>query len=404
MPKRSPLWHHKGIIRMFLRHLGRTALTCLALAAAAHAQAPRAEARVQAMSHRTLPEGDHKGHDAVSQTAFLSNEAIRYGLVYTSCWDASHGPGGATGSAYLGMPSPTSANWYQGGFLRLKINGQDLGEAKLADLWIAEQGRRATLKFHFDHPQAAVLISTTLYAGDNRLFVNVGLSPKTEIKTLDLSLLSYPSYFTYWNKRDGDRKGMTSTATYPQADGKRIALDPAGQPWIAFTDTIFDPAKGEGDGGCAVAFVPEQVLSAEAVVGSYACTVDLKVKPDTRNLRLCFWDFNKQANQPALTALLGALPQTLEQLRAMDFLPLAISEYDVAAKAELARTQLGALPGREALTRKLADQSAELTRLRQELTDNKSINPAATEKALADKLAAFEQLLWDVKFFVLING
>ena len=389
---------------MPVRHCLPAVLMCLVLATLVQAQAPRAGARVQPMTHRPVVEGDHKGHDAASQTASLSNDQITYGLLYNSCWDASHAPGGAVGEAYLGMSQPTSANWYQGGFLHLKINGQDLGLAKLSDLWIAEQGPRATLKFYYDHPQAAVLISATLYAADNRLFVNLGLTPRTEIKTLDLGLLSYPSYFTYWNKRNGDRKGMTATATYPQADGKKVALDPRSQPWIAFYDTIFDPAKGEGDGGCAVAFLPEQVLSAETVVGSYACTVDLKVKPDTRNIRLCFWDFNKQGNQEALTALTAALPQTLERMRAMSFLPLAISEYDVAAKADLARTQLAGLPGRQPLEQRLATQSAELLRLRQDLLDNKVPDPAAVEKTLTEKMAAFEQLLWDVRFFVLING
>ncbi|MBU0608432.1 MAG: hypothetical protein KKI08_11140 [Armatimonadetes bacterium] len=356
------------------------------------------------MSHRAGTAEGHKGHDAVAQETRLSTTGITYGLVYNSCWDDSHAPGGADGSAYLGMCQPTSANWYQGGFLRLKINGDDLGIVRLADMWVAEQGRRAAVKMHFDHPHANVLISSLLYANDDRLFVVISLSPKAEITSLDLSLLSYPSYFTYWNKRDGDRKGLTAIQTYPQADGKKQLLNPAAQWWTAFYDTIFDPAKGEGDGGCAVAFVPEQVSAAEIVVGSYACTMDLKVKPDTRQIRLCFWDFNKHPNQEALTKLSATLPETLERLRSLSPLPLAITEWDVAAQAVSAHAQLANIAGRQALEQKLTDQTAEMTRLRQELLDNKSPDPAAAEKDLAEKLAAFEQLLWDVKFFVLING
>ncbi len=378
-------------------------LAALLLPWPALAQTADATARVLPMSHRAGTAKGHEGHDAVSQEARLTTTGITYGLVYNSCWDDNHAPGGADGSAYLGMCQPTSANWYTSGFLRLKINGDDLGIARLADMWIAEQGRRAAVKMHFDHPRANVLISSLLHANDDRLFVVISLSPRAEITSLDLSLLSYPSYFTYWNKRDGDRKGLTAIQTYPQANGKQ-QLNPAAQWWTAFYDTIFDPAKGEGDGGCAVAFVPEQVSAAEVVVGSYACTMDLKIKPDTRQIRLCFWDFNKHPNREALTKLSATLPETLERLRSLSPLPLAITESDVAAQAATARAQLANIAGRQALEQKLTDQTAELTRLRQELLDNKSPDPAAAEKDLAEKLAAFEQLLWDVKFFVLING
>jgi len=368
------------------------------------AQGEHATARVLPVSHRPATAEGHKGHDAVSQEARLSNEAITYGFLYNSCWDASHGPAGADGSAYLGMSQPTSANWYQGGFLRLKINGEDLGLARLSDWWVAEEGRRAAVKMVFDHPRAGVLVSALLYPADDRLFVVIGLTPKADITSLDLALLSYPSYFTYWNKRDGDRKGLTAIQTYPQADGKRQQLNPAAQWWTAFYDTIFDPARGEGDGGCAVAFVPDQVSAAEIVVGSYACTMDLKLKPDVRQIRLCFWDFHKRPNEEALTKLSATLPETLEQLRALNPLPLALTESDVAAWAATARAQIADLPGRQALDQKLAEQTAELLRLRQELQDNQSPDPAAAEKALAEKMTAFEQLMWDVKFFVLIHG
>jgi hypothetical protein len=368
------------------------------------AQDARATARVMPLSRRAATAEGHQGHETVSQEARLASGAINYGLLYNSCWHASHTPGGADGSAYLGMPQPTSANWYQGGFLRLKINGDDLGQVPLRDWWVAEEGRRAAVKMYFDHPRASVLITSLLYAGDDRLFVIITLSPKTDITALDLSLLSYPSYFTYWNKRNGDRKGLTAIQTYLQADGKKQQLNPAAQWWTAFTDTIFDPAKGEGDGGCAVAFVPEQISAAEIVVGSYACTMDLKVKPETRQIRLCFWDFNKRPNAEALAKLSAALPQTEEQLRTLSPLPLAITDADPQAQATAARTQLAPIAGSQALAQKLTDHTQELLRLRQELLDNKSPDPAAAEKALAEKLAAFEQLLWDVKFFVLIHG
>lgn len=360
--------------------------------------------RLSPMAHRSNEAKDHQGHESVSQSAALTNDAITYGLSYTSCWHASHAPGGAAGDTYLGMSQPTSANWYNGGFLRLKINGDDLGVARLKELWCAETGPRGTVKLHFDHPQAGVLISTLLFEQDDRLFVTIGLSPKTEVRSLSVSLLSYPSYFTYWNKREGDRKGMTATQTYPQADGKPVTLDPRAEWWVAFYDTIFDPAKGEGDGGCAAAWMPEQVTGAKIVVGSYACTADLTYKPDTRLLRLCFWDFNKQSNQSALARLAALLPQTREDLRILNPLPLAISGSDVEAKAAAARAQLAGIPGAGLLEQRLVQQTADIVRMRGELMEQQAADPATAEKELMEKLGAFEQLLWDVKFFVLIHG
>lgn len=379
-------------------------LILLAMLSAAAAQPGDVAVRVTPMGHRPNQAKDHEGHDAVTQGATLTSSAITYALNHTSCWHDTHGPAGAAGDSYLGMSQPTAANWYNGGFLRLRINGEDLGSAPLQEIWSAEQGRRGSLKLYFDHPRAGVLVSMLLHEGDDRLFITIGLSPKTEITSLSVSLLSYPSYFTYWNKRDGDRKGMTATQTYPQADGKPVTLDPSAQSWVAFYDTIFDPAKGEGDGGCAVAWMPDQVAEAKLVVGSYACTADLTYKPDTRLLRLCFWDFNKQPNQSALARLAAILPQTKEDLRVLNPLPLAISEFDVEAKAATARAQMAGVAGRGPLEQRLAQQTAEIRQMRAELMAQRAADPAQAEKLLMGKLEAFEQLLWDVKFFVLIHG
>lgn len=387
-----------------MRHMLTPLMLLAVLHTAALPQPGGVAVRINPMAHRTSEAKDHQGHESVSQTATLTNDAITYGLNYTSCWHASHGPGGAAGDTYLGMSQPTSANWYNGGFLRLRINGDDLGSAQLKELWCAETGPRGTVKLHFDHPQADVLISTLLFGQDDRLFVTIGLSPKTEVTSLSVSLLSYPSYFTYWNKREGDRKGMTATQTYPQADNKPVSLDPGAQWWVAFYDNVFDPAKGEGDGGCAAAWMPEQVTGAKIVVGSYACTADLTYKPDTRLLRLCFWDFNKQSNQSALARLAAILPQTREDLRILNPLPLAISGSDVERKTAAARAQLAGIPGARLLEQRLAQQTADIVRMRTELMEQQAADPATAEKALMEKLGAFEQLLWDVKFFVLIHG
>ncbi|MEI6501579.1 MAG: hypothetical protein WCP21_11225, partial [Armatimonadota bacterium] len=355
---------------------------------------PSVSVAVRPMSHHSSDVPPHVGHDCVNQNASLSTGAITYELQYNACWDAAHEKGVGFLEGYLGMTQPTSANWYAGGFLGLKINGTDLGETRLSDLWIAEQGQRGNLKFFWDTPQAGVTISLVALPNDDRLFVGITLSPKTEIKTLDVRLLSYPSYFTYWNKRDGDRKLLTAMQTYPQADGKPLTLNPVGESWLALYDTIFDPAKGEGDGGCAVAFVPEQLTYLGATVGSYGCPVGAGIKPDTKVIRMCFWDFNKHGNEESLAKLKASVGPTLELLRSIEFAPLALTQYEVGPKIAGAKGQLGNLPGSEALLTKLTAQGDALQTLQREVREGLSPTPAATEKKLQEALAAFEQLLW----------
>lgn len=355
------------------------------------------------LSHRKSDVPPHVGHDCVNQQASLDTGAIKYGLQYTACWDPSHENGTGFLEGYLGMPLPTGANWYAGGFLGLKINGVDLGATRLSELWASEKGARGNLKLFWDTPQAGVTVSFVALPGDDRLFCGITLNPKTEIKSLSLRLMTYPSYFTYWNKRDGNRQLLTATQTYPQAEGKPVTLDPAAQWWFSLYDTIFDPAKGEGDGGGAACFVPEQLASLKVTVNSYGCPIEAELKPATRVIRLCLWDFDKHGNEESLTKLKAATGPTLELLKGMEFAPLALTQFEAAPKLTAAQEQLGKLPGSAALLAKLQAQAAEVQTLQKQVREGLSPTPAASEKALQEKLAAFEQLLWDVKFFVLLN-
>lgn len=364
--------------------------------------APQATATGGQVYHSKGDYGVHNGHDLVSQEATINTGTIRYGLKYNACWDKAHDAGAGYLEGYLGMPWPSSANWYHSGFLGLKINGVDLGATRMSDIWVAEQGERGTVKLYFDTPQAGVTVTAAAQAADDRLFVGLLLNPKEEIKSLDLRLVCYPSYFTYHNKREGDRRLLTATQTYKQGD--KPVIKPAEQSWMAFYDTVFDPDKGEGDGGCAVAYLPDQVEEIKVDVGGYACISELKLKPQTRAIKLVFWDFNKVGNQAALTKLAGVMPQTLEALRAYDWTPLAAARYDAALKTETAKAQMGTLPGREELVKKLETKAAEIAALKQEVAEGKSKEPGSVERALGERIKEFEALLWDVKFFILIHG
>ena len=167
------------------------------------AAAPTVSVKLEPMSHSKSTVAPHVGHDCVRQYASLDTGTITYGLQYNACWDPAHANGTGFLEGYIGMPQPTSANWYGGGFMGLKINGVDLGASRMSDCWVSEQGARGNLKMFWDTPQAGVTASVVALPGDDRLFCGLTLNPKTDIKSLSLRLLAYPSYFTYWNKRDG---------------------------------------------------------------------------------------------------------------------------------------------------------------------------------------------------------
>jgi hypothetical protein len=153
-----------------------------------------------------------------------------------------------------------------------------------------------------------------------------------------------------------------------------------------------------------VAFVPEQVAALTATVGSYGCLIEMEYKPDTRIIRLCFWDFNKHGNEESLARLKATVGPTLEMLKAFEFAPLALTQYDAAAKLTAAKAQLGGLAGGEELLAKLTAQAGKLQGLQKQVREGLSPTPADDEKKLQERVTAFEQLLWDVRFFVLLNG
>jgi hypothetical protein len=342
------------------------------------------------------------GHEIVSRDATFRGGPVDYGIAYRSCWDPAHGPGVGYLEGTIGMPGPTAANWYHGGFLHLTLNGHNLGTTKLSDMWVSETGSRASLRLYWDTADATVLASFLTLPGDDRLYVALDLTPKVEIKELQVALQCYPSYFTYANKRTGDRKVLTATKTLNQDDN--VAVDPASQWWLAFYDTVFDPARGEGDGGCAVAFRPEQVASAQVSVGSYGCTTTLRYAPGTRRLRLAFWDANKRANAVFLTDVQREVAATRDLLASLDFAPLALVSYDAATKRDAALKDLAPVAGNEPLAAKVKAAADGVLAARQALQQAAGPSPAATEQGLREAIEAFEQLLWDVRFFVLIHG
>jgi hypothetical protein len=373
----------------------------------AHAQTPPGTVEVRAGEGRLQPSGSpgHEGHQCYTRDGSIDTGKIRYGLRYCACWDPSHGGGAAPVEGYIGMPEPNACNWYHSGFLRLVVNGQDLGSTKLSDLYASETGERGSLTMLWKSPQGPVRVRFLALPNDDRLFCELALDPTEEVTALQVALLCYPSFFTAWEHRDGMRR--VTTAAREEVQGKTLEAKPAEEWWLAYTDDVFDPAKlGEAAGGCGLLFDPKQIRAATVGIGSYAVNTTLVVDPTVRTIRLVFWDFNKRPNAEAIQALRQGADGTLGLLRRLDFAPLAVTSFDLAARVAAVAAELKNVtdpkdfPARfEALNRKLEPL---LTSARQARAASQAAS-VETEKSIADLMGEYATLEWELKFHVLLN-
>ena len=374
-------------------------LVCLALPLAGNlASGAEVHATVSTNGMKVEPvlKGKYKGKKRTEQKFSMNLGKQRYALRYGAYNDPEKPNVALSGEGYLGMQGPSSCNWYHGGFLFIKINGKDIGTTMLKAATVAETRSRAIVDFAWDTDASVVRARFVGLPGDDKLFCEIALEPKQEIKSLRLELRCYPSFFTAWRKRNGDRKIKTPAAVYNQE--QNIAV-PGAENWYAvYYDTIFDVARGEGSGPCAVLFPPESVPEGKFNVGSYSVATSLLCKPDVRSLRLIFWDFRKVPNADALAAFQSNAQQWLEQLRQFDFTPATVKTFD--PKAELA--ELDRLSKPPSVRKQLGTRVDAFRQRIQALGDGPKKNGILQQIELQSFAYEYRQFLWELKLAELI--
>ena len=168
---------------------------------------------------------------------------------------------------YIGMAAPSGANWYFGGFLFFFVNGHDVGNVRVSRVDVVEQGERGAVDMIWETSEATVRARSIVLAGDDRLFVEFALKPKTEIKSLRVETVCYPSLFTSARKMPGRRHVISPAKEARQ--GQPFRIDPTKDWWLLFADDVHDMAKGSGVGPCGMAFLPDQIASGSISIGSY---------------------------------------------------------------------------------------------------------------------------------------
>ncbi len=284
-----------------------------------------------------------------TQTAAFTLGGSRYVIRHQISTDPANGGKLIPGEGYIGMPVPSNCNWYHNGFLFVILNGQDIGaRTPLSSMTASESGRRAILDLVWHDPLANVRNRFLGLPDGDCLNCEVAIEPKEEIKSIELRLTCYPSYFTSWYHRDGARRIQTNNTLVVQ--GKPAVLPPAANWCAVYYDEVFDVARKEGLGPCAMLFLPDEATEVIFDPGSYAVQTRIRYAPTARRMRLALWDFGGTTNADVLKRLPSGADSIRRQLASLDFTPATLTQIDLtqlrsdaerALKSPSVRSRLG---------------------------------------------------------------
>ena len=385
-----------------LRLLAFIALCTVACSHLSAQENPRATVSPGSWQERTISGGNLAGKTQRSRDAAFDVGAVPYSIRYVAAVDETDPTRAIPIEGCIGMPGPSSENWYHSGFLFIRVNGEDIATTALSSMLVAESGERAILDLVWHHPLASVRARFVGLPGDPALYTEIAIEPRQPITSVDITARCYPSFFTAWHKRQGARR--VRAAGSPVSEGETKAL-PAGENWwLAYYDEIFDTAKGEGVGPCAVMVMPEQAAEVRLQVGGYAVDTTVSYPATTRGIRLGFWDFTGRTNAEVLAAMAGEAARARHVLATTDLTPASLRTFDLAATREAVRRALETPAVREQLAGKVETIQAWLQAAEPALTARPEVqNVAATEKLL-QSVEAFNSFVWEVRLAELLAG
>lgn len=361
----------------------------------------RAEVTLRPARERTLGKyPGHTGHRFHEQSAGLRFGPIPYDITYKACIDKAHHGKAAPLEGYLGMPVPASCNWYHSGFLFVSLNGEDMGTTPLSSMLVAERGTRAILDLVWHHQAADVRVRFVGLPGTDHLDCEIGLEPKQELESVEVALRCYPSYFTAYHHRAGARRIQTPATRVEQ--GPKVTVRAADNWWALYSDDVFDLAKGEGEGPCAMLLLPEQAKTVTFEPGGYAVTTRITYRPGVRRIRLAFWDLKGQTNKQALTHLRRVAPAVRKELTDLDFTPAAVTSFDLEALRAETEQALKSPAVRAELGSRLNEAQRWLNTAAPTLRRQGGAPAVAAEEHLLRALDEYRSLEWDIKLAELL--
>ncbi|MBD3293567.1 MAG: hypothetical protein GF393_11640 [Armatimonadia bacterium] len=386
-------------IRTLLHAAALTVLVGACSTIAPAADAPGAIVGVQPPVERNLS-GDREGWIGREVAATFGFGPVNYAIRETYRYREEDPSQVHPGEGYIGMPAPTSQNWYHGGFFFIQINGRDV-PIPASSMVTAETGDRAILDLVYHHEAANVRARFFGLPGEDWLGCEVELEPTDEITSIGVKLRCYPSYFTSHFKREGARRIQTPSTLVVQDTEAEGPL--ADHWWAVYYDEIFDVAKGEGAGPCAMLAVPVEGTTVHFDPGDYAVGTSMSFPPQTRTLRFAFWDLKDRTNDDALADIRAQADRVRGLLETIDPTPKAVTEFDVAAVRESLEAALASEETQEALGDRIDEVQRWLNETAPELERTDRAPGVAAQEDLLKSIDEYNSFKWEVKLLKLIH-
>lgn len=341
------------------------------------------------------------GHPIAKQKVTLQTGSTAYTFLASGCQDPSHQGKHPCAEGNFGMPGPTAANWYWGGFLRIQVNGSEATVCDIHDLRVLEDGPRGSFQIVWSHPDAEVGLRLLMEAGSNHVDADLVWRPReaAQVQSVSLVLTCYPSFFTAAQHRKGERH--CTTPRTDQTEASSLTLQPAEDLYLYYYDTVFDTAKGEGAGPCALVLDPTAIRGGRVDVGDYAVLTTLDLAPEAGEARLGLYDFTGLANAAAEEYLHGHASADLAHLTQLDFRPEPARALDAERlRAEATGLLEQAGDDGEALKPQVLDLLARVSALKAAADGGDWI----AEADLCTALAGSRDLFWKLRTFAALNS
>jgi len=303
------------------------------------------------------------------------------------------------GEGYIGMPGPSSANWYHGGFMFIRVNGHDM-PVPATSMMAVESGERAIMDMVWHDPSAIVRARFFGLPGNNWLGCEVTIDPLEEITSVGIMLRCYPSFFTSARKRVGARRIETPSTHVEEGTPAEGSL--ADNWWGFYYDEVFDVAKGEGAGPCAMLTLPIEEASIKHAPGGYSVETHINYPPETRTLHFAFWDYKGITNADALVDLQGQADAVRATLETVDLTPAAITEFDVAGVRQSLEEALASEDAQEALADRIDEIQRWVRETAPELEQADGAPGVAAQEKLLKSIDEYNSFKWEVKLIKLI--
>lgn len=341
-----------------------------------------------------------RGHKVETRLISLDSGAVKYTFRYCGCVDPSHGDERPAAEGNFGMPEPISANWYWGDFFRVSVNDKDATRYRLDDLRVTETGRRGAFQVLWAHPDAEVGLRVMMLPGANHVMGHLVWKPRPQaaVKSVVVRLTCYPSFFTAARHRRGDRH--CQTPRIDKNEPETLELAPDKDTYLYFYDTVFDVAKGEGDGPCAVLVAPDAVQGGRVHIGDYAVVTELTLRPEAGQARLAFYDFAALKNAEAEAYLKAHATEDLARLAETDFRPEPVRQFQAdRLKAEATELLAAAADDGTPYRAKMEEFLARVASLKTSADQG----DWKAEAELAAVLADSADLFWKLKALAALN-